>query len=145
MVRKILGVIVGYIVMVIFIMTTFSLAYIAMGTDNAYLPNSYDVSMLWIAVSGVLGLIAAIIGGFICKLISQSGGTVKVFAAIVLVFGFIIAIAQMMSEKPNEVRSGNVSNMEAMQKSQTPLWVALLNPVIGAIGIVIGGGLKKDD
>jgi hypothetical protein len=28
---------------------------------------------------------------------------------------------------------------EAMQFEQTPLWVALLNPLIGALGVLVGG------
>lgn len=146
MVRKILGVIVGYIAMVIFIMVSFSLVYLAMGADNAYMPNSYKVSTLWVAVSGIgLGIIGALIGGYICKLISQSAGAVKVFAGIIFVLGLVVAVLQMNSEKPNEVRTSDVSNFEAMRKGQAPLWFTFLNPVIGAIGILIGGGLRKDD
>lgn len=145
MIRKILGVIVGYIVMVIFIMLTFSLVYILMGADRAYLPGTYDVSMLWIGVSAILGLIAAIIGGFVCKLISKSGMAIKVFAGLVIFFGVIIGVMQMISPKPDVVREGAVSNAEAMQKSRQPTWVAILNPVLGTIGILVGGGLRKSE
>ncbi|QQS40285.1 MAG: hypothetical protein IPM63_13080 [Acidobacteriota bacterium] len=142
MLWKILGVIIGYVVMVAFIFMTFSAFYLAIGADMAYEPGSYQVSMLWIAVSTVLGFIAALIGGYVCKRLSGSSGTVKVFAGIVLILGIIIGIYQAVSPQPaQEARTAEVSNTEAMQKSQMPLWVAFMNPLIGAVGIVIGGGL----
>ncbi len=62
MARTIGSVILGYLVMVIVVFATFSLAYQAMGVDRAYQPGTYDVSGLWIAVSIVLGILAAILG-----------------------------------------------------------------------------------
>ncbi len=148
MIWKILGVLVGYIVIVFFIFTTFSGFYFAIGADMAYQPGSYNVSMLWIVVSTILGLIAAIIGGYVCMRISGSKGAVKIFAGIVLLLGLTIGLFQALAPRPaEEVRTGDVPNAEAMQKSIQPIWVAFLNPLIGALGIIIGGGLvsKKEE
>ena len=145
MLRKIAGVIAGYAFMFAFIVGTFSALYAVLGTERSYQPKSYEVSTLWIVLSTILGLIAAICAGWICRLISRSRGTVKVFAAIVLVLGIITAVYQMMSPRPDIVREGNVSGAEAFSKSVTPTWVAGLNPILGAIGILIGGGLRKED
>jgi hypothetical protein len=38
---------------------------------------------------------------------------------------------------------GAVANMEAMQKARTPGWVALMNPLIGAVGVMVGAGLRQ--
>ena len=43
----------------------------------------------------------------------------------------------------NEVRAGNVPNMVAMSKARHPAWVVFLGPFIGALGVVIGGKLKR--
>ncbi len=144
MLRKILGAVVGYIVMFIIVFATFSGAYLGMGTERTFLPGSYDVTTLWIVVSFVLGLIAAIVGGFVASLIGR-GGAVKILAGIVLVLGLLTVIFVAVSPKPADARTPEVSNMEAMSKAQQPLWVAILNPVIGIIGVMIGGGLKKHD
>ncbi|MEZ5344828.1 MAG: hypothetical protein R2681_04640 [Pyrinomonadaceae bacterium] len=144
MLRKIGGVVAGYVAMVAFVIGTFSALYAILGAERSYQPNSYEVSMLWIVLTFVLGLFAAIFGGFLCKMISKSTGTVQVFAGIVLVVGIAMGIAVAMTEKPNEVRTGPVTNAEAMQKSQQPVWVAFLNPVIGAVGILIGGMIRKE-
>jgi len=141
---KILSVIVGYIVMVAFIMGSFWVLYAILGAEQSYLPETYDASKRWIVATFILGLIAAIIAGFVCKLISRSGGTIKVFAGIVLVLGVIFGVMVMMKERHNKVRSADVSFSEAMEVSQAPVWVGFVNPIIGAIGVLIGGSLRKE-
>ncbi|MCB1023541.1 MAG: hypothetical protein KDB79_04070, partial [Acidobacteria bacterium] len=104
---------------------------------------SYQVSDLWIVLTLVLGLFAAIFGGFLCRMISKSSGAVQIFAAIVLILGIAMGISEAMTEKTNEVRSGSVTNVEASRRSEQPIWVAFLNPLIGAFGILIGGKVRK--
>ena len=69
---------------------------------------------------------------------------VKILAGIVLVLGIVSAVAVSMSPKPEGTRTADVPNLEAMSKAQTPLWVALINPLIGIAGVLVGGGLRKD-
>ena len=144
MVRAILGVIIGYVVTALLVFGFFTLAYLAMGADMAFKPGTYDLSLRWIIVSFVVNAIAAVIGGFVCASISRSTRATQVFAGIVLVLGILLAIPILRGTdiRPN-VRSGAVSNMKAMQAARTPGWVALLNPVVGAVGILVGAGLKK--
>ena len=59
MLRNIAGVIIGYLVMAIVMFATFTGAYLALGSDYTFVSGSYHVSMLWIAVSLLLGFIAA--------------------------------------------------------------------------------------
>ena len=142
MVRKILGVIVGVVVMFLLIFLSFSLVFLIIGADLAYKPGTYEVSMLWIAISTVLGLIVAIIGGYVCRIIAKDRATTVVFAGVLLGIGLAAAIMQAVSPSPAEVaRTAEVSNMEAMQKSISPLWVLFMNPFISAIGVWVGGGL----
>ena len=145
MLRKIAGVIGGYVFMFAFIIGTFTALYAVLGTERSYQPNSYEVSMLWIVSTFILGLFAAVFAGWMCYLISRSKGAVKVLAGIVLVLGLAMGIFQIVNSKPETLREGEVSREEAMEKSQAPLWVAFLNPMIGVIGILIGGSLKKED
>jgi hypothetical protein len=144
MVRAILGVIVGYVVTALLIFLFFTLAYLAMGADMAFKPATYELSLIWIIVSFVVNAIAAVIGGFVCAAISKTTRAAQVFAGLVLVLGLLLAIPVLRGTDRRPIaRSGAVSNMQAMQAARTPGWVALLNPVIGAVGILIGAGLKK--
>lgn len=143
MLRKILGVIAGYIVTAICIILFFTCAYLAMGADQAFKPGAYVPSNRWIVVSIILGFIAAVIGGFVSALIGKSGIVPKFLAGVILVLGLIVGIMTALTPAANETRSGSVSNFEAMQKAQEPAWLALLNPFLGAAGVIVGGSLKK--
>ena len=142
--RNILGAVLGYVVMFIFIFATFTAAYLLMGDDTAFAPGSYDVSMTWIVVSMILGFVGTIAAGYTAKLIGRSAGAVKILAGFVLVLGTLMVIATVVSPKPAEARSAATSNMEAMNKARTPLWVATINPVVGLVGVLIGGSLRKE-
>ena len=143
MLRNILGAIAGYVVMFFFIFLTFSAAYLLMGADTAFGPGGYDVTMTWILVSTVLGFIAALVAGYVAAAIGRSGTAVKILAGIVLVLGLLTAVMVAMSPKPADPRTADTPNMEAMTRAQTPLWVAILNPLIGVAGVLVGGGMRK--
>lgn len=144
MVRAILGVIAGYLVMAILVFCFLTAAYLAMGADAAFRTGTYNVSMMWIIVSCLLGLVAAIVGGLVCAAISRSKRAVLVLAGIVFVLGILIAIPALttIDLRPNN-RSGSVSNIQAMQQARTPTWLALVNPFLGAAGVLIGSRLRK--
>lgn len=143
MVRKILGGIAGYLVFSIFIFLLFSALYLAMGPDRAFQPGHYDPTMLWIISAFILGFIASVIGGFVAALIGRKGA-VKIMAVILVLIGALVVVMTVVGPKPDEVRTGGVPNMEAMMKARQPLWVAVVNPVLGLIGVFVGGGLRKD-
>ena len=146
MLRVIGGVVVGYLVIVVFIMATLSIAYVVMGADAAYQPGTFMISMLWIVVTFVLSLVGAIAGGFVCAAIGKNPKSVPTLATLVVVLGILFAIPVLMFDDPRPIeRTGDVGLLEAMQGSHQPVWVALANPVVGAVGTLIGGGLKKRD
>jgi peptidoglycan biosynthesis protein MviN/MurJ (putative lipid II flippase) len=145
MLRSVLGVIVGYIVMFILQVAAFMTIYTMMGPDWSFRPGSYEASVPWTAMQFSVILITAIIAGFICALIARGGKAPLALAGVVLVLGLVLG-ATSMAMRPadtHEVRTGNVPNMEAMSKARHPSWVIFLGPVIGALGAVIGGKLKR--
>lgn len=145
MIKNILGVIIGYIVMAVFIFLTFTVVYLILGADGSFEPLSYKVSAIWIVISIILSLTAAILGGWICTAIAKNQKAGMVLAAIVLVLGVIFAIPtlNLSDEEMNKVREGNVPNLEAMQNAKQPASSALLNPILGAAGIFIGTRLRS--
>jgi hypothetical protein len=145
MARSIIGVIVGYIVMFILQVAAFMTIYTIVGPDWSFKPASYQASTRWTVMQFTVILITAIIAGLVCALIARGGKAPMVLAGVILVLGLALgALAiSMKPANPNEVRRGNVPNMEAMGKAQHPMWVIFLGPVIGAVGAVIGGKLKR--
>jgi hypothetical protein len=63
----------------------------------------------------------------------------KWLAVLVLVLGLAFAIPVLQQAPVTEPRTASVGNMEAMGKARQPPWAALLNPVIGVIGVLVGG------
>jgi hypothetical protein len=77
-------------------------------------------------------------------MIGRSQRTTMVLAGIVLVLGIIMAIPTLSQDlSAMNMRSGEITSMEAMQDAYQPPWTAFLNPLLGAIGVMIGAGLKK--
>ena len=146
MARTILGVIAGYLTMFVAVFLMFTVAYVALGTDGAFKPGSYDVSGVWIAISMVLGLVAAVAGGVVCAAVARNPKAPILLAVVVIVLGVLLALPALMSpngESPG-IRTGDVGNMEAMSKAKIPAWISLVNPVIGAVGVLIGGGMRRN-
>lgn len=143
MLKSILGVIVGYIVMAIFSFAAFTCAYLGLGVERVFEAGSYDVSTIWMVVMIVLALLGGILGGLICAAISKSKGACMTFAVIVLALGLIVAIMTKMKDHPDTARSGDVPNFQAMQMAQTPTWLCMLTPVLGAAGVLLGARMKK--
>jgi hypothetical protein len=146
MVRKIIGVIAGYIAMAAFVFITFTILYMILGAEGSFKPGSYQVSTTWIILSIILGLIAALVGGLVCVLIAKDRKVVYWLAGIVFVLGIILAVPQLSvsEEELNKVREENIDNMEAMQNAKQPPLTLILNPIIGAIGVIAGSRLKKE-
>jgi hypothetical protein len=146
MARGIIGVVVGYVTMAVFIFVTFTVVYLLMGTDGAFEPGSYEVSSLWILASIGLGLIAAVLGGFVCAVITRQPRAPVILAVVVLVLGVTLVIPTLggSGETRSAPRPADVDAMEAMRIADQPPWVSLLNPLIGAVGVLLGARLRRN-
>ena len=144
MVRAIVSVVVGYVAMFAAIFLAFSGLYLILGQDLSFQPGRYEPSMLWTVVSFVLGVGAAVLGGAVCARIARTAKPPKVLAGVVLVIGVLSAIPVLMAaETPAEARTGEVGNLDAMTKAKQPAWVALANPFVGLVGVLIGARLRR--
>lgn len=134
-----LAVVAGYLTMAITVFILLTVAYLALGVDGAFMPGTYDVSMLWNIIMLIAGIGAAWLGGWVCRKISDNINTVKILAVVVIVLGILSAIPSFTMAIPTDPRPADVSSMEAMVKAITPKWVTIANIVIGAVGVLIGG------
>jgi hypothetical protein len=139
MLRTVLAVIGGYLVMAVVVFVTFTCLYLLLGADGAFQPGTFDPSAIWLLATFGVSLAAAMIGGFTALRIG-GGGAVKGLLGLVIVLGLLSAIPAMTGtdDRPN-VRTGDVANLDAMMQARQPAWVALSLPLIGAIGVMLGG------
>lgn len=144
MLRAVLSVaslIVGYVVMVIVVSGLLALQYLMLGTERTFHPGTYDPTLLANILMLVFSLLSALLGGWLCKLISRSRITPLVFAVIILVMGVVLSLLAAGKPPTNERRGPDVPIMEAVSKGVTPTWVNIATAVIGAAGIVAGAEL----
>jgi uncharacterized membrane protein len=145
MLKAVLGVVGGYVVMSVLVFASFSLAYLLMGADRAFRPGTHDVTPLWLIVSFVFSFIAAVVGGWVCATIARRSIAAKGFAIVVFILGLLLALSVLMTSDEAQLnpRGPNVGNIAAMLSARQPAWVALMNAVIGPVGILIGARLKE--
>lgn len=143
MMRNVGAVVAGYLAMALVIFATFSAAYLAMGADAAFMPASYEVTVLWLVVSFVLAFLAAMVGGYVCAAIASSHRAPVALAGLVLILSFLSAVPLLTSKDAPKLRTGNVPNMQAMQSAQNPVWFALLIPLTGALAVMLGARLRQ--
>lgn len=138
------GAIAGYVVMAVFIIATFALALPVLGIDQLFAPGTYEASSSWIALSLVLGLAGALIGGWVAGYVSPKAHAVQTLAGLVLVFGLFSAQA---AQKEVVARGGprgpNATMSDVMANARQPTWITFLNPLLGAVGVLIGGRRKR--
>ena len=142
MIRTILGVIFGYVAMFVTVFLTLTISYFILGADGAFQPNSFQVSRLWVSIMLVFTVVAALIGGKVCRMISGGAKALIPLVALVLVLGMTSAAAAVLSSDSTLVRTGEVSVFQAMGNAQRPRWLIVLLPLLCAGGVVIGGSKK---
>ena len=144
MARTIIGVIFGYIAMFVLISVAFTGEYMLLGAGKAFKPGSFAASNEWIGIGLLLNLVISIAGGFICLLIAKRQKAVTILAVVVFALGLVLSIPTLMVPRTGAVRTTNdVPMFEAMQKAEEPRWVPFTLPVIGVVGVLIGGKLKR--
>ena len=138
--RTIASVLLGYVAMAAVVFGGLTLAYLALGPGRAFRPGSYDVSALWIVLSIAIGFGAAVLGGWIARRVGRNDTAPRALAGVVLVLGLLLALPALLgTAEPQGVRPDDLASMDAMRQARTPLWIMLLNPVIGAVGVLLGG------
>jgi hypothetical protein len=139
MFRIVGGVVLGYVAMFVLIFIGFSGLYFALGSDRTFQSGNYEVTALWLAGSLVLSFIAAWVGGKVCAIVTGRSTAVKALAVVVFVLGILSVFSA-----PNRltVRTGEASLFEAIVNAKEPTWFVLLLPVVGAAGVLAGGGKK---
>ena len=143
MARSILAVVAGYATLALVIFVTFTALYLVLGADRSFEPGSYDASTLWVMTSFPLGVAASVAAGYVCAAIARGGRAPQVLAGIVLVLVLLFAIPVLRAADTAPPRAGDVPNMEAMQQARQPKWVALVNPFVGVVGVLVGAGLRR--
>ena len=147
MLKSILAIIVSYVAMFVIFMAIFTCLYFLLGVERVFQADSYEVSMLWIALTLVIGLLVSIFAGFLCAAIGKSWRTCQVFALIVFVLALIQCVSALRRNNPDapNIRAGEVGMFDAMSLAVTPMWLHFVNPMLSGAGVLIGARIKRRD
>lgn len=145
MFRNIVAVIAGYLVAGITIFAVFTGAYALLGTEGSFQPGSYEIKPLWTVMAIVVGVLAAMLGGYVCKAIARNSRAVFSLALLMVILGAVTAFGELKggAGKDPGSRPPGLSGTEAMKNARQPPWMLFLNPLLGFAGALIGGRLKK--
>lgn len=144
MVRFIAAIVLGYLVMLVAVIAIFAGAYPLLGVDRLFEPGTYEAATGWIALSFAIGWIAAMAGGALCSRIAPATTAPVWLAGIVLVLGGLMALPVIASDDSSRggARPAGITMADAMAHAQQPVWVALLTPIVGAYGVLVGAGTR---
>ena len=136
--EPIAAVVAAYVVIGVFVMVTFTIAYKQMGPDGAFRPGTYEVTLTWNLLSLVLGLIAAVLGGWVCVLIDEGAWAGRSLMILIVVLGMIdVAATIKKSQGTAPERGDDVDNRTAMHHSRKPVWASVANIIVGVVGVAI--------
>ena len=141
--RVVLAVIAGYAAMFIGVFSMLTLAYALLKADGAFKAGSFEVSTAWLMISFVVGFVAAVVGGLVAGRIAPVKAP-KILAGVVLVLGLVMGMVTINSDQwkaPPVPRIGEVSNADAMNNAKQPALTLFLNPILGAVGVMVGASL----
>ena len=143
MLKSIVGVIVGYVAMFSVAFAAYSAAYLGLGTERVFEPGTYALSSMWIGLVIAITLIAGLIAGLTCAAISKNRTAGLVLALIVFVLSLVFELPNIMKDHTPVARTGDVSNLEVMEKGQAPAWLCILIPFLGGAAVLMGTRMKK--
>ncbi len=144
--KRIAGIVAGYVAMMAFVFGLMSLGWVAVGAEGAFAPGVFVTTPLWHAITLAVATVAAIGGGRVARRIGGDRETVVGLAILVVVLGVVFAIPVVTADPALALtpRPDGLAMMDAVKQAQQPAWIAIANPIIGAIGAMLGGRPPAD-
>ena len=136
--RAVLGVVVALVMMSVLVLAISLAPWRILGVDTVLEPGRFETVAAYDVYAVVIGIVGAVLGGWLCMRIGRSRPAVIVFAGLAFAGGMTNAYAQHAKPAPGP-RAPGVSVMEAVNARQEPAWFTLLMPCLGVVGVLIGG------
>ncbi len=133
----------GYLVTFAMVFVLMSLAWFVVGAEGAFHPGVWDVSTVWLGLMLAAALVAAMAGGYVTSMMTADPRGPRILIGIIIVLGIFFAMPVLMDDGTvaSLPRPDTLGMFDAMTNGKQPTWVALLNPVLGVIGVIIGARL----
>ncbi len=140
--RILFGVVLGYLSIAISLRIAMTAAAWKFGADRVFVAESWQLSDIWNALSCVLSLVAAFLGGVVAAWWGGRRLAGTLLAIVIVVLGTLtlfVAITRPAVEAPPRPVVMTLSDWEKTgQYSIQPMWMLLVTPVLSVIGVVAG-------
>ena len=134
----------GYVVMFLVVFLLMTLGWMALGAGGSFRPGSWETTGVWVAVTLVVDVLAALGGGYVAMLIAKRPLGPQILAGLVVVLGILMSIPMFAADASAlGPRPDVVSMLDAMNKAQQPLSLVIANPILGGVFALVGGKLRK--
>lgn len=143
--RTILAVVGSFFFLQVLVFAALTVAWNVMGPEGAFKPGSWETSGTWLATMLGVGLLAAALGGAVCRFIADRDSAPMHLAIILLIAGVLTALTPRdvpedgpagVNERPADVRM-----MDAITSARPPAWYPWVTAIIGPVGVILGGTL----
>ncbi|MGE3108301.1 MAG: hypothetical protein AB7G11_03570 [Phycisphaerales bacterium] len=141
MLKSTVAVVVSYIAMAMLVVGAFMGLWYGLGPDGLLKPGSYKGNMLICIAAPSIAVIGGLLGGWLCAKIAGKGkrGPVMALAGVVLVLGLVMAGFTLQKPYPADPRPAGMTVQQIMEVGREPAWVAIFNPIGGALAVLVGG------
>ncbi|MBL8878825.1 MAG: hypothetical protein JNG88_06855 [Phycisphaerales bacterium] len=139
--RSIIAVVVSYFVIAVVGMALFFTLVAVLPKDQLLQPGTFRATAIVNTAAIFIGLLAAAGGGMVC---TRIGGPrpAMALAAIVFALGAAMGVQNQMKPDPG-MRPDDMSLMDAIAKAKEPTWIAVINPILGVAGVMLGSWLAR--
>ncbi len=143
MARLIGGTVAAYVIYFVAVFVLVSAGWLVLGANGAFHPGVWDVTGIWIALMLVASLLGGVGAGYGIGPITKDPRGPMALAGLIILMGVVFAwpVLAGTAPVPTLPRPEQLPMFEAMANGQAPVWVAILNPVLGAAGALFGSGL----
>jgi len=146
MLRAILGVIVGFFVIMGVIDGAVSVAWIIFGVDVLFKESVWDVSLVWLILSIFSYLAAGLISGSVCEVIASKGTRAAILLAGIILITLSLEANYLRKNTiahNQQTRQAGATRIDAMQFARIPNLAMFGNPVLAVIGVLVGGEIIR--
>ena len=145
--RSILSIFAGYFLILIWVMTSHSIAWWIGGPELAYKAGTRIETLPWLTISLVLWTIGGVLGGFASALIGKHprnlpSWVLAVFVFFMSVYSGVMYLRQGAPELPEGIEAGS---LDAAQFGIKPEWYPFAMAVLLAAGVLAGSWFYGTD
>lgn len=144
MLRTTIAAVLGYVVMVIGVLSGITGVWFAMGNAFAFEGDSVVASLPWSLTMLGVGFLAACLGGVVAAVVGgpRRKNAVKTLIGMIVILGFLTAASQWnlpVKELPESKSIADLTFMEAGQYARSPNWYNVAIVIVGMIGVWLSG------